>query len=161
MKETEKNAIMERFANGEIDVLFSTTVIEVGIDVPNATLMIIENAERFGLSQLHQLRGRVGRGSHQSECILISQNSDGNKRLQIMNDTYDGFKIADEDLKLRGPGEFFGTKQSGIPCFNLANPLGDRELLESARECATLLLNMEEGRDYVKKVIENSATVVL
>jgi ATP-dependent DNA helicase RecG len=139
MKSEEKEKIMRKFSAGKIDILFSTTVIEVGIDVPNATLMVIEHAERFGLSQLHQLRGRVGRGLKKSYCILktpyrISETAQ--KRLQIMADSSDGFQIAEEDLRIRGWGDFFGTKQSGIPVFKLANPVLDQRLLQSARKDA-------------------------
>lgn len=116
MKAAQKNEIMERFASGEIQVLVSTTVVEVGVNVPNATVMMVENAERFGLAQLHQLRGRVGRGEHQSYCIFIRGNKDQEtaKRLEILNHSNDGFYIASEDLKLRGSGDLLGTRQSGI-----------------------------------------------
>ena len=139
MKANEKEKIMEKFKNGQIDILASTTVIEVGVDVPNATIMVIENAERFGLSQLHQLRGRVGRGSQQSFCFLISSNrisSIARERLKIMCKTNDGFKIAEEDLKIRGPGEFLGTKQSGLPEFKFADIVRDYQLLVKAKNRA-------------------------
>ncbi len=121
MKGREKNAVMERFAEGEIQVLVSTTVIEVGVNVPNATVMMIENAERFGLAQLHQLRGRVGRGSAQSYCIMVncSRDESAGERLDILNRSNDGFYIASEDLKLRGPGDIFGLRQSGDMEFKL------------------------------------------
>ena len=120
------------FAAGETHVLVSTTVIEVGVDVPNATLMIVMDADRFGLSQLHQLRGRVGRGEHQSYCILIAdpKSENGQERMRAMTDTDDGFEISRRDLEIRGPGEFFGTKQSGMPEFRLANLMNDFEVLE-------------------------------
>ena len=136
MKTKEKDAIMEKFKDGKIDVLVSTTVIEVGIDVPNATVMIIQHAERFGLSQLHQLRGRVGRGSDKSYCYLIVYppiSEDGRERLNIMVETNDGFRIAEKDLEIRGPGDFFGTAQSGLPIFKHANIVRDQELLQQAR----------------------------
>jgi ATP-dependent DNA helicase RecG len=136
MKPMEKEEIMERFRAGEIDILVSTTVIEVGVDVPNASVMVIEDAERFGLAQLHQLRGRVGRGAHQSYCILISDSSgeDANRRLDVLVRTNDGFVIAEEDLRLRGPGEIYGTRQSGVPSLRVADILRDAELLELARQ---------------------------
>jgi ATP-dependent DNA helicase RecG len=130
---------MQEFLKGRIQILFSTTVIEVGIDVANATVMVIEHAERFGLSQLHQLRGRIGRGSKKSYCILKSPpdiNELSRKRLQLMVRTHDGFEIAEEDLRIRGWGDFFGTRQHGIPSYKLANPLLDRKLLQSARSDA-------------------------
>jgi ATP-dependent DNA helicase RecG len=141
----EKDAVMRRFQKGEVDVLVSTTVIEVGVDVPNASLMLIEHAEMFGLAQLHQLRGRIGRGSAKSYCILMTGpkvSEEGEQRLQAMLDTTDGFKIAEMDLELRGPGEFFGTKQAGMPSLRVANIVRDRELLEVAKkEAAALLAN--------------------
>ena len=117
MKPKEKEKIMAAFAAGESDILVSTTVVEVGVDVPNATLMVVENADRFGLSQLHQLRGRVGRGQAKSYCVLLSdvQNDDTKRRLKALTQTSDGFRIAEEDLKLRGPGGFFGSRQPGLP----------------------------------------------
>jgi len=132
----EKDAIMRRFKAGEIHVLVSTTVIEVGIDVPNATLMLIEHAERFGLSQLHQLRGRVGRGPWKSYGILLHAGKlteDAERRIEAMTQTNDGFRIAETDLSLRGPGEFFGTRQSGLPQFRVADLLRDAAILEDAR----------------------------
>lgn len=138
MKSDEKDAVMRDFASGKINLLVATTVIEVGIDVPNAVIMVIENAERFGLSQLHQLRGRVGRGEHKSTCILISDadNEDSQKRLQVMCDTNDGFKIADEDLKLRGPGDFFGSKQHGLPTLKIASIFNDMSVLKETSRLA-------------------------
>ena len=136
MKGAEKEQTMLAFAAGELQVLVSTTVIEVGVDVPNATLMIIEHAERFGLAQLHQLRGRVGRGAAQSSCILIGdvRNSpEARRRLEIMRETNDGFRISEVDLELRGPGEMIGTRQSGLPAFKYANLVRDRKALDVAR----------------------------
>jgi len=127
---------MARFQRGDIDVLVATTVIEVGVDVQNATVMVIEHAERFGLSQLHQLRGRIGRGSNKSYCVLMTGGKitpQGQQRLDAMLRTQDGFAIAELDLELRGPGEFFGTKQAGAPSFRVANLIRDRKLLELAR----------------------------
>jgi ATP-dependent DNA helicase RecG len=143
MKADAKDRVMKAFAANELHILVSTTVVEVGIDVPNATVMIVEHAERFGLSQLHQLRGRVGRGAHQSACCLIYQSplsDDARDRLKAMADTADGFVIAERDLELRGPGDFFGTRQAGVPTFRLIDPLRDRDLLELAqREAADWL----------------------
>ncbi|HVX65614.1 MAG TPA: ATP-dependent DNA helicase RecG [Bryobacteraceae bacterium] len=143
----EKDAAMTAFKAGEIQLLVSTTVIEVGIDVPNATVMVIEQAERFGLSQLHQLRGRVGRGAAQSFCILVTGklNDIGRQRIRAMVDSSDGFLIAEMDLKLRGPGEFFGTKQSGLPALRIANILRDSEILEIARREAASLFERPQG----------------
>ena len=144
MSSIEKDKIMQAFKRGEINVLVSTTVVEVGVDVPNATVMVIEHAERFGLSQLHQLRGRVGRSEKQSYCFLIAYNvsfqSEAFKRLQILTQTYDGFKIAEEDLKLRGPGDLFGTQQSGFIEFKRADPVRDLDLLLLARDSAFELI---------------------
>ena len=142
MKAKEKDAVMAAFANHETDILVSTTVIEVGVDVPNAAVMVIENAERFGLSQLHQLRGRVGRGKHQSYCILISdnQNEETKQRLKVMTKTSDGFKIAEEDLRLRGPGDFFGERQHGLPGLKIADIGCDTQLLKEAQQAAEELL---------------------
>ncbi len=138
MKPKEKNEIMERFAAGDIHVLVSTTVIEVGVNVPNSTVMMIENAERFGLAQLHQLRGRVGRGGHQSYCIFIngSNSKESQKRLEVLNHSNDGFYIANEDLKLRGPGDMFGIRQSGMLDFKLADVYKDAEVLLLANEAS-------------------------
>ena len=138
MKPKEKEAVMTSFAAGEIDILVSTTVVEVGVDVPNAVIMLIENAERYGLSQLHQLRGRVGRGTEKSTCILVSdaQNGDTMRRLKILAGSSDGFRIADEDLKLRGPGDFFGSRQHGLPALRIADMAGDMDVLRDAQEAA-------------------------
>ena len=136
MKSEEKESVMAAFAAGETHVLVATTVIEVGVDVANATVMVIEHAERFGLAQLHQLRGRVGRGSHQSTCVLVSHgrlSEDARARLDVMVRTNDGFLIAETDLRLRGPGDYFGTRQSGMPQLRIANLIRDRDLLEDAR----------------------------
>ena len=142
MKAKEKDAVMVAFAAHETDILVSTTVIEVGVDVPNAAVMVIENAERFGLSQLHQLRGRVGRGKHQSYCILISdnQNEETKQRLKVMTKTADGFKIAEEDLRLRGPGDFFGERQHGLPGLRITDIGCDTQLLKEAQQAAEELL---------------------
>ncbi len=141
MKSKQKDEVMSRFASGEIKLLIATTVIEVGVDVPNAVIMVIENSERFGLSQLHQLRGRIGRGQYKSTCILISdaKNDSTKKRLEIMTKTTDGFKIADEDLKLRGPGDFFGSRQHGLPNMKMAS-LTDSALLSEAHRFAQEIL---------------------
>ena len=146
MKGSEKEAVMASFARGEADVLVATTVIEVGVDVPNATLMVIEDADRFGLSQLHQLRGRVGRGSVKSFCILTSQtkNPETKARLKALCATTDGFKIAEEDLKLRGPGDFFGSRQSGLPVFRVANLSCDLQTLKQAQQASKAWI---ESRD--------------
>ena len=138
MKGRDKEAVLAAFAAGEYDILVSTTVVEVGVDVPNATLMVIENAERFGLSQLHQLRGRVGRGRAQSYCVLVSdtKNPDTRRRLQALCKTNDGFKIAEEDLALRGPGDFFGSRQHGLPLLKVASLQMDMETLQSAQQAA-------------------------
>ena len=138
MKAAEKDRVMRRFQSGDLDVLVSTAVVEVGIDVPNATVMMIESAERFGLAQLHQFRGRVGRGEHQSYCMLISDShsEEARERLRTMEEVHDGFRLAEEDLRLRGPGEFFGTRQSGLPDLRMAR-LSDTALLELARDQAT------------------------
>ncbi len=135
----DKELEMKRFVKNETQILVSTTVIEVGVDVPNSSVMLIENAERFGLSQLHQLRGRVGRGADQSYCLLMAGTkvSDvGKRRLEAMRDTNDGFQIAEIDLELRGPGDFLGTRQSGLPEFTIANIVEDREILTLARGAA-------------------------
>ncbi len=146
MKAEEKDAIMGNFSNGKIKVLVATTVIEVGVDVPNATIMLIEHAERFGLSQLHQLRGRVGRGIKQSYCILKTPYNVGEiarERIRTMTETINGFVISEKDLEIRGWGDFFGKKQSGMPAFKLANPIRDREILEEARKDAFMLIDAD------------------
>lgn len=159
MKGDEKEAVMLQFGAGKLQILVSTTVVEVGVDVPNATLMVIEHAERFGLSQLHQLRGRIGRGQHASTCVLLYQapwTDDARERLKAMQDTSDGFIIAERDLKLRGPGDFFGTRQSGLPTLRAGDLMRDADLLERAYEEARI--RVEAGtltsgqRDYVRSV---------
>jgi len=140
----EKEHVMREFQRGELNILVATTVIEVGVDVPNATVMVIEHADRFGLAQLHQLRGRIGRGAAKSYCVLMHGGrvtEEGQRRLQAMVDSSDGFKIAELDLELRGPGEFFGTKQAGIPSFRVANIIRDRQLLEAAKREAAFVVN--------------------
>ncbi len=148
MDADQKDEVMRRFQAGDIDVLVSTTVIEVGVDVPNATVMVIEHAERFGLSQLHQLRGRIGRGAAKSFCVLVTGGKitpEAEQRLDTMVRTTDGFEIAETDLELRGPGEFFGTKQAGLPGFRVANLIRDRALLEAARrEAATVVSGQDQ-----------------
>ncbi|MCR2804930.1 ATP-dependent DNA helicase RecG [Paenibacillus soyae] len=143
---SEKDAVMSEFGANESQVLVATTVVEVGVDVPNATLMIIMDAERFGLSQLHQLRGRVGRGEHQSHCILMAdpKSENGRERMKVMTETNDGFEVARRDLELRGPGDFFGTKQSGLPEFRVADMVADYETLELAREDAGRLADRDD-----------------
>ncbi|MBI3753459.1 MAG: ATP-dependent DNA helicase RecG [Deltaproteobacteria bacterium] len=156
MKSEEKENIMKAFKSKEINILVSTTVIEVGIDVPNATVMAIEHAERFGLSQLHQLRGRVGRGGHDSYCILLAGKvgSLGTyQRLKVMEDTNDGFKIAEEDLKLRGPGDFLGTRQSGLPDFRVVNLLTDASLLQKARDEAFHIIKTDPDLSMPEHVV--------
>jgi ATP-dependent DNA helicase RecG len=138
----EKDDVMQRFRKNEVQILVATTVVEVGVDVPNATVMVIEHAERFGLSQLHQLRGRIGRGAAKSHCVLVGpvrMTDEARARLETMVRTCDGFEIAETDLELRGPGEFFGTRQSGALGFQIANPIRDREVLELARREAFAL----------------------
>ncbi len=150
LKPKEKNRIMEEFAAHNIDVLVSTTVIEVGINVPNATVMMVENAERFGLAQLHQLRGRVGRGKDQSYCIFISTSSQNDtlERLQVLNKSNDGFFISSEDMRMRGPGDLFGIRQSGQFQFRLGDIYQDAQILQSAQQCASELYKIyqENGR---------------
>jgi len=148
LRPKEKDEIMERFANHEIDILISTTVIEVGVNVPNANLMIIENSERFGLAQLHQLRGRVGRGEYKSYCILkcAGKGKTIAERMGIMAKTNDGFKIAEKDLELRGPGEFFGLRQHGLPEFKVANLYSDMQVLEETQKIAKEIV--EKPNEY-------------
>lgn len=150
MKGEEKEAIMQAFKRGEIDILVSTTVIEVGVNVPNATVMIIMDADRFGLSQLHQLRGRVGRGDKQSYAVLVAnpKTESGKRRMKIMTETTNGFVLAEEDLKLRGSGEIFGTRQSGIPEFQVANLIEDYPILEEARKVAVQVVTTPNWREH-------------
>ena len=147
MKARDKDAAMTAFAAGELDVLVSTTVIEVGVDVPNAALMVVENADRFGLSPLHQLRGRVGRGKHQSYCVLMTSthSAESRERLRVLAKTADGFRIAEEDLKLRGPGDFFGQRQHGLPQLGIADLAADMRVLKEAQQAAQALLEADPG----------------
>lgn len=168
MKEDEKNAIMEEFLHKNIDILVATTVIEVGIDVPNANIIVIENSERFGLSQLHQLRGRVGRGKYQSYCILKLKggNNITKERIKIMCSTTDGFVISEKDLELRGSGDFFGTKQHGIPDFKIANLFEDMEILKKAQSLAKKILeedpNLEKDKNIkIKERVEEMINTIL
>jgi ATP-dependent DNA helicase RecG len=145
MKAAEKEAVMESFRQGKHHILVSTTVIEVGVDVPNATVMLVQDANRFGLSQLHQLRGRVGRGGHQSRCIFMAdaKSTDGMRRLKAIAELSDGFDVAEEDLQIRGPGDYFGLRQSGFPEFQVADLTRDLLLLEQAREDALALVRRD------------------
>lgn len=157
MKPSEKEAVMHDFVSGKLDILVSTTVIEVGVDVPNASLMIIEHAERFGLSQLHQLRGRVGRGASQSYCVLMSADKTteiAKERLGIMEKTNDGFRIAEKDLELRGPGDILGTKQAGLPDFRIGNLVRDLDILEEAKREASFYLNEKNLSLETSRMIE-------
>jgi ATP-dependent DNA helicase RecG len=173
MKPDEKNKIMEKFSDGRIQILVSTTVIEVGVDVPNATVMMIENAERFGLAQLHQLRGRVGRGDAQSYCIFIygQDNEKIKERLNIMLHTNDGFKIASEDLKLRGPGDMFGIRQSGSMIFRIGDVFNDSDCLIEAGKASDYILEedplLQQEKNaglrklIVGKLLDNQEHIVL
>jgi ATP-dependent DNA helicase RecG len=157
MKTAEKEEIMRQFVSGELNILVSTTVIEVGVDVPNASLMVIEHAERFGLSQLHQLRGRVGRGAEQSFCVLLTNDKKtavAKERLGIMEETNDGFRIAEKDLEIRGQGEIFGTRQSGIQSFKIANIIRDVEILEAAKKEAEYYLTEKRLTRETSALIE-------
>jgi ATP-dependent DNA helicase RecG len=157
MKPGEKDTVMKAFVAGEIQILVSTTVIEVGVDVPNASVMVIEHAERFGLSQLHQLRGRVGRGAEKSYCLLLSSEKKtavAEERLGIMAKTSNGFIIAEKDLELRGPGELLGTRQSGLPEFRVGNLIRDQQILERARNEAEMYLSKDQKSPVVTKMIE-------
>ena len=152
MKSADKDDIMNKFIDGQINILVSTTVIEVGVNVPNSTIMMIENAERFGLSQLHQLRGRVGRGEYKSYCILVSNagGEEAGRRLRALCSTNDGFKIADEDLKLRGPGDFFGSRQHGLPELKIADLAENVSILQDAQSAAKEIMS-----DYIDKQNNN------
>ncbi len=168
MRPQEKEDVMRRFVSGQIDILVSTTVIEVGVNVANASLIVVENAERFGLSQLHQLRGRVGRSEHQSYCVLFNSNRSeiARERMKVMEETSDGFVISEKDLELRGPGDFFGTRQHGIPEMKIANLYRDVEILKKAQEAASMLLaadktlTSQENRRLGEKVRARFSGVV-
>jgi ATP-dependent DNA helicase RecG len=156
LKASEKEELMRRFESGEIQILVATTVIEVGVDVPNASVMVIEHAERFGLSQLHQLRGRVGRGAEKSFCVLLAsdkQTAVAKERLGIMEETNDGFRIAEKDLEIRGPGEVMGTRQSGIPTFRVGNIIRDLAILEQARREADSYLTAKRRTRSASELI--------
>lgn len=152
MKPKEKDNVMKAFSSGDVQILVATTVVEVGVDVPNATIMVIENAERFGLSQLHQLRGRIGRGSKKSFCVLVSdsKSESSRNRLEVMKKNSNGFKIADEDLKARGPGDFFGERQHGLPALKIADMLQDMDTLHLAQKCAGEILAEDSNLDLQK-----------
>ncbi len=154
MKAKEKDEIMERFKNGEIDILISTTVIEVGVNVPNASIMVVQNAERFGLAQLHQLRGRVGRGEYQSYCILKYQGDSAivKERMKVISSTNDGFVISEKDLELRGSGEFFGTRQHGIPEFKIANLFEDMGILKTVQNVAMEIINDDPSLEHKENI---------
>jgi ATP-dependent DNA helicase RecG len=161
MKTADKDAIMADFVSGKLNILVSTTVIEVGVDVPNASLMIVEHAERFGLSQLHQLRGRVGRGAEQSFCVLLTgdkKTATARERLGIMEETNDGFRIAEKDLEIRGQGEILGTRQSGIQTFKIGNIIRDVEILSEARRSAEHYLVEKRGSKETESLIETAAS---
>ena len=145
MKGKEKNAVMAKFELNEISILVSTTVVEVGVDIPNATVMLVEHADRFGLTQLHQLRGRVGRGSDKGYCFLVHRHESDKSRLRLatMETTNDGFQIADEDLKLRGPGDFFGLRQSGFIQYKIANMITDGSIIRQARKAAFTMVETD------------------
>ena len=171
MKPKEKEKVMAAFAAGESDILVSTTVVEVGVDVPNATCMVVENADRFGLSQLHQLRGRVGRGKAKSYCILLSdsQNEETRARLKVMTQTNDGFRISQEDLRLRGPGDFFGQRQHGLPAMKIADLSCDMRLLDEAQTAARQLMARDPEltepthqalRDRIRQLFDTNADML-
>jgi ATP-dependent DNA helicase RecG len=165
MPSAEKKAVMSLFTGGQMGVLVSTTVIEVGVDVPNASLMVIEHAQRFGLSQLHQLRGRVGRGAAQSYCVLLYDeplSATARERLKVIYETTDGFEVARRDLEIRGPGEFLGSRQSGVPMLRFADIEGDAALVEQARAAAATLLAEypEVARAHVARWLGVRATML-
>jgi ATP-dependent DNA helicase RecG len=155
MSSDEKDAVMERFRRGDIQVLVATSVVEVGVDVPNATLMTIENAERFGLAQLHQLRGRISRGRFPGFCAVFAdaQSEEAERRLKVFASTTDGFELAEADFKLRGPGDLFGTRQHGLPPFRIADLLRDTDILEEARRDAQALVDADPGLSQEKHAL--------
>ena len=162
----EKDEVMEKFSKNKIQLLVSTTVVEVGVNVPNASVMVIYDAERFGLAQLHQLRGRVGRGEHQSYCILLAdpKSEVGKERMRIMTETNDGFVLSERDLELRGPGDFFGQKQSGLPTFKVADIVHDYRALDVARQDATFLISSQafwnsEEFNYLRRYLEHEGVL--
>jgi ATP-dependent DNA helicase RecG len=159
MKTEAKDRVMKAFVRHELDILVATTVIEVGVDVPNASVIIVEHAERFGLSQLHQIRGRVGRGPHPSSCFLLYQSplsEDARARLKAMSETTDGFELAEKDLQLRGPGDLFGTRQAGVPTFRLVDLVRDRELVDLARrEAEAWLANALPAPSALEHLLED------
>ncbi len=159
LKQKEKDEIMNNFKNGDIDILISTTVIEVGVNVPNASVMVIQNAERFGLAALHQLRGRVGRGEYKSYCILKYQGRSDNirERMKVMQETNDGFVISEKDLELRGSGEFFGTKQHGIPEFKVANLFEDVDMLKGIQALAIKILEKDANLENEENILLKNA----
>jgi ATP-dependent DNA helicase RecG len=157
MKPDAKDRVMQAFAAGQIHILVSTTVVEVGVDVPNASVMLVEHAERFGLSQLHQLRGRVGRGEWASHCVLLYQSpwtDDARERLKALGSTNDGFALAERDLELRGPGDFFGTRQSGLPRLRTGDLVRDREIMEDAHREARRLVSRGELQAELRAFVE-------
>jgi ATP-dependent DNA helicase RecG len=159
LEAAEKEQVMRDFQQGKVEILVATTVIEVGVDVPNATVMVIEHADRFGLAQLHQLRGRIGRSAARSYCLLMrgaKVSEEGERRLDAMVRSNDGFQIAELDLELRGPGEFFGTRQAGIPSFRVANIIRDRQLLEAAKREAAFVIsgpNAEVSKEEIERAL--------
>jgi ATP-dependent DNA helicase RecG len=159
MRPEEKTAVMDAFSAGSTDILVSTTVIEVGINVPNATVILIENAERFGLSQLHQLRGRVGRGQEQFYCIFLYRGREKPERLAILEENSNGFSIAEQDLRTRGPGDLFGVRQSGLPQFTLADLYEDADVLKEAAACAEEILRENPGYRCAEERVVDYSTI--